>query len=76
MCFFRGTEDIVSSHGMPLDLLDRVMIVRTLPYSQDEMTQVRYELGTKAVLKKTSNLIRNLEKYRKPLLIITKNAHL
>ena len=38
--FSRGTEDIVSSHGMPLDLLDRVMIVRTLPYSQDEMTQV------------------------------------
>lgn len=36
----RGTEDVVSSHGMPLDLLDRVMIVRTLPYSQDEMTQV------------------------------------
>ena len=26
---------------MPLDLLDRVMIVRTLPYSQEEMTQVR-----------------------------------
>lgn len=38
--FCRGTEDIVSPHGMPLDLLDRVMIVRTLPYSQEEMTQV------------------------------------
>lgn len=37
---FRGTEDIVSPHGMPLDLLDRVMIVRTLPYTQEEMTQV------------------------------------
>jgi len=36
----RGTEDIVSPHGMPLDLLDRVMIVRTLPYTQEEMTQV------------------------------------
>ena len=36
----RGTEDIVSPHGMPMDLLDRVMIVRTLPYSQEEMTQV------------------------------------
>ena len=40
--FPRGTEDIVSSHGMPMDLLDRVMIVRTLPYSQEEMTQVRF----------------------------------
>ena len=44
--FPRGTEDIVSSHGMPMDLLDRVMIVRTLPYSQEEMTQVRFhQLG-------------------------------
>lgn len=39
-CTIKGTEDIVSSHGMPLDLLDRVMIVRTLPYSQEEMTQI------------------------------------
>lgn len=39
-CTIRGTEDIVSPHGMPMDLLDRVMIVRTLPYSQEEMTQI------------------------------------
>ncbi|XP_074644852.1 ruvB-like 1 [Tubulanus polymorphus] len=39
-CTIRGTEDIVSPHGMPLDLLDRVMIIRTLPYSQDEMMQI------------------------------------
>ena len=44
MC--RGTEDIVSPHGMPLDLLDRVMIVRTLPYSQEEMTQVSHYSNT------------------------------
>jgi RuvB-like protein 1 (pontin 52) len=43
MTFFvtRGTEDISSPHGIPMDLLDRVMIVRTLPYSQEEMTQVQ-----------------------------------
>merc|ERR1712110_1150077 len=28
----RGTE-IVSPHGVPVDLLDRVMIVRTMPYA-------------------------------------------
>lgn len=39
-CTIRGTEDIVSPHGIPLDLLDRVMIIRTLPYSQDEMIQI------------------------------------
>nr|KAG5708774.1 hypothetical protein BaRGS_031928 [Batillaria attramentaria] len=39
-CTIRGTEDIVAPHGMPMDLLDRVMIVRTLPYSQEEMTQI------------------------------------
>lgn len=38
--FCRGTEDLVSSHGIPLDLLDRLMIIRTMPYSQEEMQQV------------------------------------
>lgn len=39
-CTIRGTEDIVSPHGIPLDLLDRLMIIRTLPYSQEEMVQI------------------------------------
>ncbi|XP_014673230.1 PREDICTED: ruvB-like 1 [Priapulus caudatus] len=39
-CLIRGTEDIVSPHGIPLDLLDRVMIIRTLPYSHDEIVQI------------------------------------
>ena len=38
-CTVRGT-DITAPHGMPLDLLDRIMIIRTLPYSQDEMVQI------------------------------------
>ncbi|KAH3677248.1 hypothetical protein WICPIJ_009015 [Wickerhamomyces pijperi] len=33
----RGTEDIVSPHGIPADLLDRLLIIRTLPYSVDEI---------------------------------------
>lgn len=38
-CEVRGT-DIVAPHGMPLDLLDRIMIIRTLPYSQEEVIQI------------------------------------
>merc|ERR1712159_531229 len=39
VCTIRGTE-IVSPHGMPVDLLDRLVIVRTLGYSVDEIVQV------------------------------------
>ncbi|KAA3672547.1 RuvB-like protein 1 (pontin 52), partial [Paragonimus westermani] len=39
-CTIRGTEDIVSPHGIPLDLLDRVMIIRTLPYSSEDVIQI------------------------------------
>merc|ERR1711934_364664 len=35
----RGT-DIHSAHGVPLDLLDRLLIIRTLPYSEEEMVQI------------------------------------
>merc|ERR1712093_368545 len=43
----RGTESdsltgegILSPHGLPIDLLDRCMIVRTLPYNREEIKQV------------------------------------
>lgn len=39
-CTIKGTGDIVSPHGMPLDLLDRIMIIRTLPYRIEDMTQI------------------------------------
>ncbi|NXS77793.1 RUVB1 protein, partial [Erpornis zantholeuca] len=39
-CIIRGTEDIVSPHGIPLDLLDRVMIIRTMLYTPQEMKQI------------------------------------
>jgi len=32
----RGT-DVTSPHGIPLDLLDRLLIIRTKPYKYDEM---------------------------------------
>ncbi|CCJ30126.1 unnamed protein product, partial [Pneumocystis jirovecii] len=37
MCVIRGTEDIVSPHGIPIDLLDRLLIIRTLPYTSEEI---------------------------------------
>ncbi|KAI8428527.1 hypothetical protein MSG28_007300 [Choristoneura fumiferana] len=39
-CLIRGTEDIVSPHGIPLDLLDRLLIIRTLPYNKAELLQI------------------------------------
>lgn len=35
----RGTE-IQSPHGIPIDLLDRLLIVKTLPYSVNEIVQI------------------------------------
>lgn len=39
-CVIRGTDDIISPHGIPLDLLDRLLIIRTLPYSVSEIEQI------------------------------------
>lgn len=39
-CTVRGTTDIISPHGIPKDLLDRLLIIKTLPYSKDEMNQI------------------------------------
>lgn len=45
-CVIRGTETeqggsgIVSPHGIPMDLLDRCMIVRTYPYKLDEVRHI------------------------------------
>ena len=40
MCTVRGTEDIVAPHGIPLDLLDRLLIIRTLPYTKQEIESI------------------------------------
>merc|ERR1711937_709417 len=39
MCQIRGTE-VSAPHGIPVDLLDRVMIIRTMPYSLEETFQI------------------------------------
>merc|ERR1711924_355923 len=35
MCAIKGT-DMSSPHGIPVDLLDRLLIIRTLPYALQE----------------------------------------
>eukprot|EP00281_Chroomonas_sp_CCMP1168_P025098 CAMPEP_0206229796 /NCGR_PEP_ID=MMETSP0047_2-20121206/9891_1 /ASSEMBLY_ACC=CAM_ASM_000192 /TAXON_ID=195065 /ORGANISM="Chroomonas mesostigmatica_cf, Strain CCMP1168" /LENGTH=455 /DNA_ID=CAMNT_0053653125 /DNA_START=95 /DNA_END=1462 /DNA_ORIENTATION=- len=39
MCTIKGA-DIISPHGIPVDLLDRLLIIRTTPYSVEEMAQI------------------------------------
>jgi len=39
VCQIRGT-DILAPHGVPVDLLDRMLIVRTMPYNKEEMVQI------------------------------------
>lgn len=39
-CVIRGTEDILAPHGIPMDLLDRLVIVKTAPYTKDEMRKI------------------------------------
>merc|ERR1712022_12378 len=39
MCTVRGTE-VIAPHDIPVDLLDRLMIVRTMPYALQEIVQI------------------------------------
>lgn len=39
ICTIRGT-DMSAPHGLPVDLLDRVMIIRALTYSLEEMVHI------------------------------------
>jgi len=39
-CTIKGTDDIRSPHGMPMDLLDRVMIIKLMPYSAEDIAQI------------------------------------
>lgn len=39
VCQIRGT-DILSPHGVPTDLIDRMLVVRTIQYSREEMVKI------------------------------------
>ncbi|KND01096.1 RuvB-like 1 [Spizellomyces punctatus DAOM BR117] len=55
MCTIRGTDDINAPHGIPVDLLDRLLIIRTLPYTLEEIAII---LNIRA---KTENLLTSEE---------------
>ncbi|KAI9049841.1 hypothetical protein LZ554_005991 [Drepanopeziza brunnea f. sp. 'monogermtubi'] len=40
MCTIRGTEDLVSAHGIPPDLLARLLIIPTNAYEPDEIKRI------------------------------------
>jgi RuvB-like protein 1 (pontin 52) len=49
-CTIRGTEDIVAAHGVPPDLLARLLIIPTLAYNPDEVrTIVRLRARTEGL---------------------------
>ena len=39
-CTIRGTEDIIAAHGVPPDLLARLLIIPTNPYNPDEIKMI------------------------------------
>ena len=39
ICTIRGT-DMKSAHGVPVDLLDRLLIIKTSPYNLKEIVQI------------------------------------
>jgi RuvB-like protein 1 (pontin 52) len=40
MCTIRGTSDIVAAHGVPSDLLARLLIIPTNAYNADEIERI------------------------------------
>lgn len=38
--YYSGTNDIVSPHGIPLDLIDRLVIIQTSSYRLPEIRQI------------------------------------
>ena len=50
-CTIRGTEDVVSAHGVPPDLLARLLIIPTIPYKPDEIkTIIRLRARTESLI--------------------------
>ncbi|UXI15596.1 tether containing UBX domain for GLUT4-like [Sarcoptes scabiei] len=39
-CLIRGTDNIFSPHGIPVDFLDRTIIIKTIPFTMEEMIQI------------------------------------
>jgi RuvB-like protein 1 (pontin 52) len=51
MCTIRGTEDIVAAHGIPPDLLARLLIIPTHLYQADEIKRIiRIRVNTEGLV--------------------------
>lgn len=49
-CTIKGTEDTVAAHGVPVDLLARLLIIPTYPYSPEETkTIIRLRARTESL---------------------------
>lgn len=40
-CLIRGTEDVYAPHGVPIDFLDRTIIIKTIPHTSEEIFKVK-----------------------------------
>jgi RuvB-like protein 1 (pontin 52) len=50
MCTIRGTEDIISAHGIPPDLLARLLIIPTNAYEAEEIKRIiRIRVGVEGL---------------------------
>jgi len=56
----RGTTDIVSPHGVPVDLLDRCLIVKTDAYNKEQIGKVVQVRANMEGLKLSSTVAENL----------------
>lgn len=50
---------MLSPHGIPVDLLDRMLIIRTMPYSLEEMVQIlAIRAATESIVVEETALVR------------------
>lgn len=50
MCTIRGTDDLVSAHGIPPDLLARLLIIPTRAYEEEEIQRIiRLRVGVEGL---------------------------
>jgi len=61
-CTIKGTDDIRSPHGMPMDLLDRILIIKMLPYGAEDMASIlKIRAETEAIPVEEAGLTRLAE---------------
>lgn len=59
VCTIRGT-DTLSPHGIPVDLLDRMLVIRTMPYNLEEIIQIVAIRAATEILELTDEALASL----------------